>query len=182
MAEGTPQDRPQWDSGPPDPRPQHLPPAEQPVHREILTFDIAAKQAPKLLDFAIVFHKLDPETKQPYDPDQPEPHEFRAILDQQASAMLTLGSMVRWTADGLQRYDMTAMLGFFNAVLVEGDYERLVGLIQRKDLGMTMEDVGEVFKGLVERIVGRPTEPSSGSFSAQPRTGASSTAVASWRE
>ncbi|MGH9093841.1 MAG: hypothetical protein ACRDXE_01635 [Acidimicrobiales bacterium] len=166
-----------------DDLPRQLPP-EPEVHRTMKVFDVSVKPQ-TLIDFAMRFTRMERDVDGRWVPipdAEPEIVEFRAIKDEQAGGTLALSTMVRWDSQNNRQYDMAAMLAFFNAVLIEGDYERLIAMIQRKDLSIHFEQIGEVFTWLTEQITGRPTRQSSGSVNGSQRTGRTSTGMRSSRE
>jgi len=107
---------------------------------------------------------------------EPELHEFMAVGDAGAGGMLSMMKLVRWDPKGRQIVDLTAMMSFFERVFMGDDFKRLEELVDRKDVVIPMETLGEIFNGLLEEYTGRPLEPSGPSTTSSRAIGARSTA------
>lgn len=139
----------------------------RPVSREAKVFEFAFEES-ETKPFVLVFRNETQGTT--------EQHTFEALTDTGAGGMLAVSSLIRYDPRGRQMVDLNAMLTFFERVLVEGDYERMKTLLDRRDLVISMDQLGEIFNWLVEGYGGRPTRPSSGSATSRQARGRSSKA------
>lgn len=137
----------------------------RPVRAEAKVFEIAFEDA-DTKPFALVFKNTTKGTT--------ERHDFEALADTGAGGMLAVSSLIRYDPRGRQLVDLNAMLTFFERVLVEGDFDRLRELIDRRDLIISMDQLSEVFNWLLEGYTGRPTPPSSASATSRQARGRSS--------
>lgn len=141
--------------------------------REAKVFAVSVDESLDPYPFVLSFQRIDEDG----DPvGEPEDHEFTADGNTGARAEFAIAKMVRFTTAGDQKVDPNAILGFMQAVLVDGDFERLIALIERRDLHVRMEALSDVFSWLVTEMTGRPTRQSNGSPATASRTGVTSTA------
>jgi hypothetical protein len=124
---------------------------DPPRHRKVKVFDVSVAPAAETLAFALRF------TIEATG--QTEEHTFEAQRDAGAGGTFAISGIVRYTDRGEQIIDLNAMTSFFKRVLIPGDYDRLRDLMDRRDLTVPMDKLGEVFQWLMEEISGRPTEP-----------------------
>lgn len=105
-----------------------------------------------------------------------EEHTFEASAYPGAGADFAASEIVKWDkATGMRGVDLNGIKVFLARVLPTGDLERFAALLDRKDVAVPMEALGELYKWLVEEYAGRPTMQSSRSSDGRRRTGKRST-------
>jgi len=149
-----------------------------PLPRDMMTFEVDfTADVDQPIPFAIHFRNdrtgLD------------EVHEFTAVGDAGAAGPLAVASLVRYDPNGKTLVDLNALKTFFARVLIEGlpaegdepavpsDYERLLALLDRRDLKVPMDTLVAIFNALMQRYSGRPLEPQASSRVVRRSTGRS---------
>lgn len=128
------------------------------------------ERAAQPITFGLEFLKLDAHGVPTGDV---ETLQLEALADPGAGASLAVSKLIRYDERGNPLgLDITGLMVFFERVLLPGDYARLATAIDhRQDLSITMEQLGDAYRELMEEYAGRPTRPSSVSSNGVRSTG-----------
>ncbi len=140
--------------------------SQVPKRRRVWTATVADEAEP--IEFELQFTKSNGDTKDEV---------FQTLGQMWAGADFTLGSTVRFTQDGRRVADVSAIITFFDRVLIDADNkDRFRTLINDPEWMVETELIADVFQWVVEEMAGRPTSRSTSSSNGRPPTSDSSTA------
>lgn len=105
-----------------------------------------------------------------------ETHEFTAFgAADDAGIGMTIVDFVRYNDQGRQVADLHAIKGLLRRVLPEAQYALFLSLLDRQDVYLQMETLGDIYQYLLEEFTGRPKAPSKGFANGRPNGGRKST-------